>query len=177
MLAREVCERKRLTGALFVPSVRHPIKQGQCRASFSDRVAMLKLAVENREFFLVSEIEAEMNLSGYTLDTVRAVKQRYPRAEFSFIVGADILDELNRWHKPKQILKEVRLLVGLRPPYEKKQPAAFASDRMELVPTSLIDLSSTEIKRKIRDNISAGELDKLIPPKVREYIQQRRLYR
>jgi len=182
-LAGEVCGQKKLTGALFVPSIRHPFKQGQCQASFSDRVAMLRLAVENHECFLVSEIEVEMDLSGYTLDTVRACKQRYPRAEFSFIVGADILGELKRWHNPEQILREVRILVGSRPPYDKKQLvtqkqfAAFPFDRIELVPTSLVDLSSTEVRQKIEDNISLDELDRLIPSKVRQYIQQRRLYR
>ena len=176
-LAREICEQKKLTGALFLPSIRHPFKQGQCEASFSDRVAMLRLAVKNHECFLVSEIEVEMSLSGYTLDTVRACKQRYPRAEFSFIVGADILGELKQWHDPEQILREVRILVGSRPPYDKKQLAAFPSDRIELVPTSLIDLSSTEVRQKIGDNISPDELDMLIPSKVRQYIQQRRLYR
>ena len=188
-LAREIYEQKKLTGALFVPSIRHPFKQGQCRASFSDRVAMLRLAVENHECFLVSEIEAEMDLSGYTLDTVRACKQRYPRAEFSFIVGTDILGELKQWHNPEQILKEVRILVGSRPPYNEKQLvakkqlvaqkqlAAFPSDRIELVPTSLIDISSTEVRQKIGDNVSSDELDRLIPSKVRQYIQQRKLYR
>ena len=194
-LAGEVCEQKELTGALFVPSIRHPFKQGQCQASFSDRVAMLRLAVENHACFLVSEIEAEMDLSGYTLDTVRACKQRYPRAEFSFIVGADILGELKQWHNPEQILREVRILVGSRPPYDKKQLvaqkklatqkqlvaqkqlAAFPSDRIELVPTSLVDISSTEVRQKIGDNISSDELDRLIPSKVRQYIQQRKLYR
>jgi len=182
-LVGEVCGQKKLTGALFVPSIRHPFKQGQCQATFSDRVAMLRLAVENHECFLVSEIEAEMDLSGYTLDTVRACKQRYPRAELSFIVGADILGELKQWHDPEQILKEVRILVGSRPPYDKKQLVAqkqlvaFPSDRIELVPTSLIDLSSTEVRQKIEDNISPDELDRLIPSKVRQYIQQRRLYR
>ncbi len=182
-LVHEICEQKKLTGALFVPSIRHPFKQGQCQASFSDRVAMLRLAVESHECFLVSEIEAEMDLSGYTLDTVRACKQRYPQAEFSFIVGADILGELKQWHDPEQILREVRILVGSRPPYDKKQLvaqkqlAAFPSDRIELVPTSLIDISSTEVRQKIGTNISPDELDRLIPPKVRQYIQQRRLYR
>ena len=182
-LARGIYEQKKLIGALFVPSIRHPFKQGQCQASFSDRVAMLRLAVENHECFLVSEIEAEMDLSGYTLDTVRACKRRYPRAEFSFIVGADILDELKHWHDPEQILREVRILVGSRPLYNekqlvaRKQLAAFPSDRIELVPTSLIDISSTEVRQKIGTNISPNELDRLIPSKVRQYIRQRKLYR
>jgi nicotinate-nucleotide adenylyltransferase len=182
-LARGIYEQKKLIGVLFVPSIGHPFKQGQCQASFSDRVAMLRLAVENHECFLVSEIEAEMSLNGYTLDTVRACKQRYPLAEFSFIVGADILDELKHWHNPEQILKEVKVLVGSRPPYDKKQLvaqkqlAAFPSDKIELVPTSLIEVSSTEVRQEIRDNVSPDELDRLIPSKVRRYIQQRELYR
>ncbi len=176
-LAHEICEAKDLDGTLFIPSVRHPFKRNQCQASFSDRVAMLRLAVEDQERFLVSEIEVEMSLSGYTLDTVRACKQRYPRAHFCFIVGADILSELTRWHNPEQILKEVKILVGSRRPHDRKQLANLPSDRIELVPTSLFDVSSTQVRRKIGDNVSADELNKLIPSKVTQYIRQRELYR
>ncbi|MFQ6008534.1 MAG: nicotinate-nucleotide adenylyltransferase [Candidatus Zixiibacteriota bacterium] len=175
-LANEVRVRKKLTGVLLVPSLRHPFKKDHCQAAYADRVEMLKLAAEEYESFTVSEIEAEMNLSGYTLDTVRALKKVYPRTEFFFIMGADNLSELEQWHNPRQIFEEVKIMVGSRPVLDKKKLSAFPTDRMELIPTMLVNISSTEIRRRIRENAAAEELDKFMPPKVREYIQQKKLY-
>jgi nicotinate-nucleotide adenylyltransferase len=175
-LASDMCQRKNLTGVFFVPSVKHPFKQGKCQASFSDRTAMLRLAVEGYDNFFVSEIEDEAGLSGYTLDTVRSVKQMYPESEFYFIVGADLLNELNDWHNPTQLLKEVKMLVGARLGQGNNAPDSFPSDRIELVETSLVNVSSTDIRRRIKENVPVVELDKLLPPKVRLYIQQRKLY-
>ncbi len=175
-LANEIRRKKKLTGILFVPSLRHPFKRDLCRASFEDRVAMLRLAVEGYEDFVVSEIETELNLNGYTLDTVKAFKQRYPETEFFFLIGADNLNELNQWYSPGQIMKEVRILVGSRPAYGKEQFGALPPDRIELIPTSLVDISSTDIRRRIGDNVPFEELAKLIPATVVEYIRERELY-
>jgi len=177
VLAGEIHRMKKLTGVLFVPSVRHPFKKDQCKASFSDRVTMLKLAVKTYDHFLVSEIETDMNLSGYTLDTIRAFKQLYPKTEFSFIIGADNLGDLSRWHEPEQILKEIKVLVGSRPAYGSDQHTAFPHGSIELVPTCLVHISSSEIRCKIKDNISAEQLDKLVPESVRKYIFENGLYR
>jgi nicotinate-nucleotide adenylyltransferase len=176
-LAHEIRDRKKLTGVVLVPSIRHPFKKDQCHASYADRVEMLKLAVEDDECLVVNEIESEMNLSGYTIDTVRALKKLYPRTEFFFIMGADNLGELDQWHNPRQIFEEVKILVGSRPVFDKKKLSAFPADRIELIPTMLVNISSTDIRRRIKEHAPAEELDKLIPPQVREYIRQRKLYR
>ena len=176
-LANEIRVRKRLTGVMLVPSLRHPFKKDQCQASFADRLEMLKLAVETHEHLSVSDIESDMNLSGYTLDTVRALKNLYPQAEFFFIMGADNLSELDQWHSPRQIFEEVKILVGSRPVFDKKKLSALRIDSIELIPTILVNISSTEIRRRIKEHAPSEELDKLMPPKVREYIRQRKLYR
>ncbi len=176
-LANEIWVRKGLTGVMLVPSVKHPFKKDQCQASFENRLEMLKLAVETHEHLFVSDIEAQMNLSGYTIDTVRALKNLYPRTEFFFIMGADNLSELDQWHNPQQIFDEVKILVGSRPVFDKKKLSVFPTDSIELIPTILVNISSSEIRRQIKEHAPVEELDKLIPPKVREYIQRRKLYR
>jgi nicotinate-nucleotide adenylyltransferase len=175
-LAEEICIHKGLNGVLLVPAVRHPLKRNHCHASYANRVEMLKRAVEDHPRLVVSEIEAEMNLSGYTLDTVRALKRLYPRTEFYFIMGADNLKELDKWHLPEQIFKEVKLLVGSRPGFDGSRFPEYLSGCVEVVATSLVDVSSTEVRRQIREGTSAEQLDTLVPPKVRQYILQKKLY-
>jgi len=175
-LANQIYLQKELTGVLLVPSIRHPFKKSRCHASYMDRLEMLKLAIQEDDHLVVSEIESEKDLSGYTLDTVRALKLQYPRTMFYFIVGADNLTELDKWHNPELIFKEIKILVGSRPGYNEKQLAALPSERVELVPTSLVDVSSIDIRRKLKENVPTEELDKLMPSPVREYIKHRKLY-
>ncbi|MFH1374962.1 MAG: nicotinate-nucleotide adenylyltransferase [bacterium] len=176
-LADDIIRLKELTGVLLVPSVRHPLKQDQCRASFRQRVVMLKLALANRDNLGISLIETEQNLSGYTLDTIRALKRLYPKAQFSFIVGADNLVELNRWRHPDRILKEVRILAGSRPGIEPRLPTGLAPDRIELVATSHVEISSTDLRRRIAEDNNDDQLDLLMPAAVWEYIRREKLYR
>ncbi len=176
-LARELQRFKRLDGVLFVPSVSHPFKGGQCQASFAQRVDMLRLAVAGYEPFQVSQIEQEQHLSGYTVDTVRALKRLYPRTDFYFLMGADLLADMEKWYHPDQLLREVTLLVGSRPGHELRLPAGFPPERVELVPSRLIGLSSTMVRARIKDRADSDELDRLVPAAVRRYIQEKGLYR
>ncbi|MEW5993906.1 MAG: nicotinate-nucleotide adenylyltransferase [Candidatus Zixiibacteriota bacterium] len=176
-LADEIRTGKQLDGILFVPTVNHPFKGQQCLATFADRVHMLELATQERPDFLASRIEEEENLSGYTLDTVRALKRRYPDTRFVFVIGADLLEEIGRWCEPEKILQEVPIVVGGRPSYAGTLPTSLPSDRIELVKTELVDVSSTEVRRKIAEQVPATELERLIPAEVRTYIEQKELYR
>ncbi len=177
VVAEDVRRFKRLDGIFLVPSVHHPFKMQRCHASYHDRLQMLKLAISNRSEFQVSCIESTESLSGYTLDTVRALKNRYPRTQFFFIIGADLLGELGLWHRPQQILKEVTLLVVSRPSYNWASPSGYPPGAIELIPTTSVNVSSTMVRRCVRENADDKELDRLIPAQVRRYIRERGLYR
>ncbi len=137
---------------------------------------MLELALANRDKLGISLIETEQNLSGFTLDTIRALKRRYPEAQFSFIVGADNLVELNHWRHPDRILKEVRILAGSRPGIEPRLPAGLAPDRIELVVTSHVEVSSTDLRRRIAEITNDDQPDLPMPAPVWEYIRREKLY-
>ncbi|HWR84065.1 MAG TPA: nicotinate-nucleotide adenylyltransferase [Candidatus Deferrimicrobium sp.] len=174
-LADEIRIATELDGVLLTPSQKHPLKQNHCQASFAHRLAMLKLVATDHVGFLVSAIEQEMNLSGYTLDTVTALKRQYPHTRFYFIIGADILGELDRWHNLKALLNEVPMLVGTRPSFDLTQFEGDDAGRIEFIPTTPVDISSTDIRARIKGGIDKG-LEQMVPPKVREYIRKNGLY-
>ncbi len=176
-LAQEVSRHKKLDGVLFIPSVNHPFKKGTCIADYSDRVEMLHRAVDDRPQFHVCEIEAEQDLSGFTLDTVRALKEKYPAAEFYFIVGADLLKELRKWHRVEELLEEVKILVGSRPFFRDPTASKNLPKGIEPVPTAAVDVSSTHIRTMLRRGASPDTLLKFMPLKVINYIFEQGLYR
>ena len=176
-LADDLYKAEKYDGILLVPSFSPPHKNHTTAASYADRLAMLRLAVQGKESYVLSEIESEMDQPGYTVNTVRALKTRYPKATFYFIIGADNIGEIRSWYHPEEIFQEVEVVAGARPGFRPDQSNGPFAERIRLVPTGMVDVSSSEIRQKIRDGITIKELSKLVPSRVAEYIDDRRLYR
>lgn len=176
-LASQVCQAKNLTGALFVPAYRHPFKRARSHASYDDRVAMLRRGIQGQSNFQISEIEAEQQLSGYTVDTIRALKRAFPEALFYFMVGADNIDQIEQWRNPSELLAETVILAGARPGYKPRRGGRFAADRIEFVPTDTADISSTALREMIGRGESRDKLCQWIPEEVLDYVEVKRLYR
>ena len=71
-------------------------------------------------------IEAALG-TRYTIDTLRALKRRYPRRRFIWLMGADNLAQFHRWKAWRQIAREMPIAVIARPGYDS---AAVASPAM-----------------------------------------------
>src|SRR6185437_12410224 len=63
---------------------------------------------------VVTDLETRLG-SAYTIDTVRALKSRFPGVHFVWIMGADSLAGFHRWRGWTQILREVPVAVVSRP--------------------------------------------------------------
>ncbi len=177
-LASDILKARQMTGVLFVPSFKPPLKLNTCRGSYEDRVVMVRLALEPYPSFRLSTIESEMNQPGYTLNTVRALKEKHPQGRFYFLIGADLLPDISNWYRPDEILKEVPVLVGSRPTGSGMvAERTYQSERIEYVETSLIDISSSMIRDRVRNGLSLEELSQLVGTPVARYIVRRKLYR
>ena len=171
-LARELARYLKLKGVLWVLTDNHPIKKEQKNVGYYDRKQMLEIALTDYPQFVISEIEREEHLSGYTVDTIAALKRKYTGVQFSFLVGADILHELDHWKDPERIMTEVSLVAGCRP------GSSFEVDKkysITFVETDELDISSSEIRDAIKNEAFESVVEKLHPG-VAEYIKQRNLY-
>lgn len=175
-LANQVAVNRALDGVLLIPSYRHPFKD-DCHATFEHRMEMLKLATVDHSGLVVSDMEKNMNLSGFTVDCIIAIKTRYPKADWSFIIGEDNVQDLPQWRSPDQIFSEVRVLVGHRPPHGSEAIIKqFPSDRIEMVAINMVDVSSTDIRARVAAGASAESLEELMPKAVVDYISEHGLY-
>lgn len=175
-LAQEIKHIKKLDGVIIVPSINHPCKEPICYVSFEDRVHMLKMALKNHPDLIISEIESVSELSGYTYDTISALKDKYPQASFNFIIGSDNISQLSTWHKAEELLKSVKILVGTRPGFKFEPPNGLSVENIEFIETSVVKISSSYIRKLLKNEVTPEILDKFIPPVVREYIIERKLY-
>ena len=63
---------------------------------------------------VVSDAESRLGVR-YTIDTVRALKTRYPGVLFVWIMGADGLKDLHRWRGWTQLMAEIPMAIVARP--------------------------------------------------------------
>lgn len=103
----------------FVPGFRTPFKD-LLPVSFSERSAMLKGALAEaglggRREIRISAFEADQARVVYTCETVAHFRRLHPGAPLYVLMGSDCLAGFKAWRRPGFILKNARLLAGLRP--------------------------------------------------------------
>lgn len=175
-LANQVAVNRALDGVLLIPSYRHPFKD-DCRAMFEHRMEMLTLATADHSGLIVSDMEKDLDLSGFTVDCITAIKTRYRRADWSFIIGEDNVQDLQHWRSPDLIFEEVRVLVGQRSPHVSNELLdQFPADRIEMVVINMLDISSTDIRTRLAAGATDESLTDLMPKAVVDYILEHGLY-
>jgi nicotinate-nucleotide adenylyltransferase len=101
----------------------------------------------------VTAIERELG-TRFTIDTLRALKRRYPRRRFVWLMGADNLAQLHLWKDWRNIAREMPIAVITRPGYDRpalasparawlrrfRLPAACLKNRKEWSAPALIEL-------------------------------------
>lgn len=112
-VAETARRRLRLDQVVWLVSPQNPLKLADETAEFLERMAGARARARGR-FMVVSDAEARLG-SQYTLDTVRALKARYPRVRFVWIMGADSLADFHRWRGWRQIMREIPIAVVSRP--------------------------------------------------------------
>ena len=144
------------------------------------RLAMLKLAIAEEPDFELSRIEMDRPGPHYTVDTMRLLADQYPSAELTLLIGGDSLRDLPTWHRPADLVAACHEIGVIRRPsdlvdlsvWEQQVPGTQA--KVRFVDAPLLDISSSDIRRRIRENLPFRYY---LSPSVYEYILKNQLYR
>jgi nicotinate-nucleotide adenylyltransferase len=118
-----------LDEVLFIPSCKPPHKVELTIAPFADRLAMLKLALEDRPEFSISDLEGERLNFSYTIDTLRELRQRLgEEMALFFLMGFDAFVEMASWKSYLDIPMLADLVVVNRPQAQQGSMAAAVHD-------------------------------------------------
>jgi nicotinate-nucleotide adenylyltransferase len=112
-VAETARKRLALDKVIWLVSPQNPLKSSRDTAPLAERMAGVRRQARDRGM-VVSDVETRMG-SQYTIDTVRALKARYPGVKFVWIMGADSLATFHRWKGWTQIMREVPVAVISRP--------------------------------------------------------------
>lgn len=115
----------RLDEVWWLVSPGNPLKPKAGMAPLGARFGSARAQTRNARI-KVTAIERELG-TRYTIDTLRALKRRYPRRRFVWIMGADNLAQFHQWKSWRQIAREMPIAVVARPGYD---ATALASPAM-----------------------------------------------
>ena len=181
IIAEESRMRVPLQKVVFIPTGRPWLKSdGQITAG-SLRLEMVRLAVADNPAFDSSAIEIDRPGLTYSVDTLEELVEQWgPDVEINFIIGVDSLLSLPRWKDPERFLDLCTLTAITRPGYssdaleEVKRRFPALERKLGLIEGPLIDISGTEIRRRVALGLSVKYL---VPPKVESFIAEQGLYK
>jgi nicotinate-nucleotide adenylyltransferase len=173
LVAEQVAEARRLDKVLFIPACIPPHKDSPDIAPPEDRYRMTALATESNPRFEVSRIELDRPGRSFTKDTLQQLLEIYPGAELFYIIGSDAVAELSTWREPELVLELANFLVAMRPGHDLARLEDRFRKSVEVVHVSGLDVSSTDIRERVRKGFS---IKYLVPEKVEQYIAQKGLY-
>ena len=144
------------------------------------RIEMVKRAISNEKDFILQLYEVENQEVNYSYLTMEHFREIYPEHEFSFIIGADSLFNIEKWKCPERLLKTCVILAAYRDGKNKKEmdeQIAYLNQKygadIHLLNTPNVDISSSEIRDKLRQHEDVSDL---MPLCVYEYILENQLY-
>lgn len=186
-VARAALRRFHLDHIYFVPSGLPPHKPSLRLTPYVHRYAMVALACAGQSRFMPSLLEAGPDFAGrarrYSIDTVRGLRRRRPRARLYFILGADQFLTLPTWKNYRTLFRLCDFIVATRPGF-RLTPARLTriasnprhTARIHLLTAVHADISASRIRALVRSGRSGSTWRKWVPSAVGNYIQDTGLY-
>ncbi|MGM9925500.1 MAG: nicotinate-nucleotide adenylyltransferase [Bacillus sp. (in: firmicutes)] len=168
IVANEVLSALQLDEVRFMPNHTPPHKAKSEGVTNCERVEMLRLSIDSHPQFKLELIELESPETSYTFYTMQRLKEKEPDTEFYFIIGADMIEYLPKWHRIDELIELVQFVGVQRPPYTTNTPYP-----VELIDAPLVYISSSVIRDKVKHGVS---IKYLVAPSVEEYIEENSLY-
>jgi nicotinate-nucleotide adenylyltransferase len=193
--AEVVRDRLSLDSVFFVPARTPPHKSAAAISAAEHRLRMVERALASESYFRVSRVELERGGPSYTIDTLESLTVDFPQSRFFFVTGTDAFADIRTWKRWKELLLRYSFVVHERPgfPMEvtrellsqaeggrvvedtngSKPISSDSEPRIYLIQRAMVDISSTEIRRSVREGRSVRFL---VPDPVESYIRENRLY-
>lgn len=153
-------------------SPENPFKTGQAMVNEGQRLRMVEMVSRRLDNVITSGFELTLPRPSYTIDTLNALKAKFPSDDFTLVIGADNWAVFDKWRSYDEIISNFKIVVYPRVGYDIVIPSQM-SDRVLAVDAPVIEVSSS----KIREQLSMGhDMRFFMPDEVYDYILRNNLY-
>ena len=179
-IAEAARDRLDLDRVILIPAGRPWLKSDQQVSAPEHRLAMARLAIQDKPGLEVSSIEIDRPGPTYTVDTLAQLRAELGSGvELYLILGMDSVRELRRWRYPERLFDLCTIVAVSRPdsidvsPSDIEHEFPTARGRARMVRGPMLDISATDIRTRVAEGRSISDK---VPPSVERYIREHRLY-
>lgn len=154
----------------LLPEYQHSFAKNTDLAPVKHRLAMVKFLLNHKIKLETCCIDHQM--SGNTIEHITYLKNKFPRHQFSFLMGSDNLASFHCWPKYKTLLQLIPFYIypragfAFKPLYPHMKPLTH--------PAQIItNISSTIIRQRLKEKLT---INHLVPQPIAEYIKQNSLF-
>lgn len=173
-IANHMVEFSDLDQVWFVVTPHSPFKKKSSLLDNHQRFEMVYQATESYDHLQPSDIEFKLPQPNYTINTLAHLEEKYPKHDFSLIMGEDNLKGFHKWKNYEVILENYNLYVYPRISEGKIETQFDDHNKIHRVKAPIMEISSTFIRNAIKDQ---KNIRPLLPNKVWKYIDEMNFYR
>ncbi len=170
IIANHIANNTVLEEVWFVVSPQNPFKNTNSLLNEQHRLSLVKIAIEGEKKLKASNVEFKLPKPSYTADTLLYLSEKYPKHIFSIIMGSDGFQNIEKWKNYKYIINNYNIFIYQRPNFLFKKNGK----NIEIVDAPLLEISSTQIRKNIRDKKS---IRYLVTDAVMEEISEKNYYK
>jgi nicotinate-nucleotide adenylyltransferase len=176
IIANHMAEYSDLDQIWMVVTPHNPLKQKNTLLDDYQRLHLVNLATDDYPKIKTSDIEFKLPQPNYTVNTLAHLKDKFPKHEFSLIMGEDNLDSLHKWKNYEYILENHDIYVYPRISVvtDTETNSALNNPRVHKIDAPIVEISSTFIRKSIKNK---KNIRPLLPEKVWEYVDHNNFYK
>ena len=184
IIANHFAEYSGLDQIWMVVTPHNPLKNKQTLLDDYQRLQLVFLATEDYPKIKPSDIEFKLSQPNYTVNTLAHLQEKFPKHEFSLIMGEDNLKSLHKWKNYQMILQNHEIYVYPRLEVKSRTSDEISSEleystyknnpKIHFIDAPIVEISSTFIRENIKNKKNVRPL---LPEKVWEYIDHNNIYK
>jgi nicotinate-nucleotide adenylyltransferase len=153
-LARQLRAAAGLDEVWLMVSPQNPLKQQSALLSDDKRLQMARTALDGEPGIMASDYEFHLPRPSYTWNTLQALERDFPDRQFTLMIGGDNWHDFHRWYRADDIVNRYPLVVYPR----RGSQIGRVPQNVTVVEAELLDISSTDIRRRVRQGKSVAGL-------------------
>ena len=174
IIANHVAEHSGLDQVWMVVTPHNPHKEKNTLLDDYQRLQLVHLATEDYTKIKPSDIEFKLPQPNYTVNTLAHLQDKFPKNQFSLIMGEDNLKSLHKWKNYEIILQNHDIYVYPRISSHIENSDFNDHPNIHIIDAPIVEISSTFIRKNIKDG---KNIMPLLPSKVWDYIDHNNLYK
>jgi nicotinate-nucleotide adenylyltransferase len=173
-IANHMVEFSNLDEIWLVVTPHNPHKKKATLLADNHRLAMVRIALEDYPKLKASTIEFDLPQPNYTVNTLAYLEEKYPKQDFSLIMGEDNLKSFHKWKNYQVILDRYSIYVYPRISSGNIENQFTKHPKITKVDAPIMEISSTFIRKSIKEG---KNIRPLLPENVWTYLDEMRFYR